>query len=96
MEEIKYKNIIEIIYNAEEKILDEKIKQANKKIKEKIKDIDIENILENTSKPKELKKILEQIEENYSIKIAQYNKEFYEQGFIDGVNLIINCTKENQ
>ena len=96
MEEIKYKNIIEIIYNAEEKILDEKIKQANKKIKEKIKDIDIENILENTSKPKELKNILEQIEENYSIKIAQYNKEFYEQGFIDGVNLIINCTKENQ
>ena len=96
MEEIKYKNIIEIIYNAEEKILDEKIKQANKKIKEKIKDIDVENILENTSKPKELKKILEQIEENYSIKIAQYNKEFYEQGFIDGVNLIINCTKENQ
>ena len=96
MEEIKYKNIIEIIYNAEEKILDEKIKQANKKIKEKIKDIDIENILENTSKPKELKKILEQIEENYSIKISQYNKEFYEQGFIDGVNLIINCTKENQ
>ena len=89
MEEIKYKNIIEIIYNAEEKILDEKIKQA-------IKDIDVENILENTSKPKELKKILEQIEENYSIKIAQYNKEFYEQGFIDGVNLIINCTKENQ
>ena len=77
MEEIKYK----------------KIKQANKKIKEKIKDIDVENILENTSKPKELKKILEQIEENYSIKIAQYNKEFYEQGFIDGVNLIINCVK---
>ena len=91
MEEMKYKDIIEIIYNAEEKILDEKIKQANKKTKEKIKDINVEKLLENSSKPTELKKTLERIEENYSIKISQYNKEFYKQGFIDGVNLIINC-----
>ena len=93
MEDIKYKDIIELIYQAEEKILDEKIKQANKKTKEKIKDINIERLLENTSKPEELKKAFDRIEENYSIKIAQYNKEFYKQGFIDGVNLIINCTK---
>ena len=93
MEEMKYKDIIELIYNAEEKILDEKIKQANKKTKEKIKDINVEKLLENSSKPTELKKTLERIEENYSIKISQYNKEFYKQGFIDGVNLIINCVK---
>ena len=92
MEEMKYKDMIELIY-PEEKTLDEKIKQANKKIKEKIKDIDIEKLLENTSKPSDLNKTLEKIEENYSIKIAQYTKEFYKQGFIDGVNLIINCIK---
>ena len=91
MEEMKYKDIIELIYKAEEKTLDEKIKQVNKKTKEKIKDINIEKLLESTSKPNELNKAFEKIEENYSIKISQYNKEFYKQGFIDGVNLIINC-----
>ncbi len=93
MEEMKYKDMIELIYKAEEKTLDEKIKQANKKIKEKIKEIDIDKLLENTSKPSDLNKTLEKIEENYSIKISQYTKEFYKQGFIDGVNLIINCIK---
>ena len=65
----------------------------NKNIKDKIKDINIEKILEDTSKQSELKKVFDQIEENYSIKIAEYNKEFYKQGFIDGVNLMINCLK---
>ena len=95
MEEMKYKDIIELIYKAEEKTLDEKIKQVNKKTKEKIKDINIEKLLESTSKPNELNKAFEKIEENYSIKISQYNKEFYKQGFIDGVNLIINCLKRD-
>lgn len=94
MEEMKEKDMIELIYNAEEKILEEKIKDVNKKTKEKIKNINLEKILENTSKPNELKKALEKIEENYSIKIAEYNKEFYKQGFRDGVNLIINCLKK--
>lgn len=93
-ENIKCKNIIESIYDAEEKILDKKIKEANRKISDQIKDININGILENTSKAEELKKVLERIEENYSIKIATYNKEFYEQGFIDGVNLMINCLKK--
>ena len=94
MEEMKYKDIIELIYQAEEKVLDEKIKQANKKVKEKVKDINIEKLMENTSKPNDLTKALEKIEENYSIKIAQYTKDFYKQGFIDGVNLMINCIKQ--
>ena len=91
MEEMKYKDIIELIYNAEEKILDEKIKKVNQKTREKIKDINVEKLLENSSKPTELSKAFEKIEENYSIRISLYNKEFYRQGFIDGVNLIINC-----
>lgn len=93
MENIKYRDILELIYQAEEQKLDEKIKQLNKRIKDKIKDIDIEKLLEDTSKPSELSKALEKVEENYSIKIAEYNKEFYKEGFIDGVNLIINCLK---
>ena len=93
MEEMQYKDMIELIYQAEEKTLDEKIKQADKKIKEKVKDINIDKLLESTSKPNDLNKALEKIEENYSIKIAQYTKDFYKQGFIDGVNLIINCMR---
>ena len=92
-EKIINKNIIEKIYQAEEKRLDETIKEVNKKVKDQIKDINIRKLLENTPNPNELEKVLERIEENYSIKIAQYNQEFYKQGFIDGVNLIINCFK---
>lgn len=93
MEEIKYKNIIELIYQAQEKTLDEKIKQINRKVKEQIKDINIKEFLEETSKPNELQKAFERIEENYSIKISEYIKEFFKQGFLDGVNLMINCLK---
>lgn len=92
-EKMKNKNIIETIYQAEEKLLDEIIKEGNKKIREQIKDINIKKLLEETSKPKELEKAFETIEENYSIKITQYNQEFYKQGFIDGVDLMINCLK---
>lgn len=92
MEEIR--NIIELIYHGEQNILDEKIKQINFKLKDKIKKIDINEILGETEKVKELEKMVETIEENYSIKMAEYNREFYQQGFIDGVNLIINCLKK--
>lgn len=90
-ENIKPKDILELIYQAEEKTLDEKIKEVNKKVKDEIKEINIKEILENTSKPNDVEKTLEQIEENYSIKIAEYNKEFYKQGFKDGIHLMINC-----
>ena len=47
--------------------------------------------MENTNNPKELKEIFNKIEDEYNIKISKYNKEMYKQGFIDGVNLMINC-----
>lgn len=77
---------IEIIYQAEEKILD-------KKIKDKIKNINTKEIIEKSDNQKELIKMLEDIEENYNIKIGEYIKEFYKQGFIDGINLMLNCLK---
>ncbi len=90
-EKIKNKNIIEIIYQGEEKILDEKIKQANKKIRNQIKEVNVKELLEDTANASELEKTFERIEENYSIRIAEYNKEFYKQGFIDGIQLMMNC-----
>ena len=92
-ENIKCKDMLELIYKAEENILDEKIKKINRQIREKIKDIDTQKILENSSNLSELSKAFEQIEENYSIKISAYMKESYKQGFIDGVNLMLNCLK---
>lgn len=92
-ENMKMKDIIGLLYQAEEDVLDEKIKQVNKNIKDQIKDINLEKILESTVKPDELAKIIEKIEDNYNIKIVEYNKEFYKQGFINGVNLMINCLK---
>ena len=74
-ENLKEKDIIEIIYNSQEEQIDKIIKKVNKEIKEELKIINIETA----------------IEDNYNIKITKYNKEMYKQGFIDGVNLIINC-----
>ena len=59
----------------------------------KIKKDNIGKIIKESENSNELKEILNQIEENYSIRITQYNKEIYKQGFIDGVNLMINCLK---
>ena len=93
-EKIINKDIIEKIYYAQEKELDKKITQVNQKIKDKIKDIDTRNI-EESENSREIKEMLEKIEENYSIKIANYIKEYYKQGFVDGVNLMINCLRSN-
>lgn len=110
----KNKDIINKIYQAQEEKIDEIIKKSNEEIKEKIKPIkaeeiirkNIEKIIEKSNNQKEIQEILDkklnqilnQIEENYNIKISKYNEEMYKKGFIDGVNLIINCLtdKENK
>ena len=98
MEEKKLqeKNIIEIIYNSQEEQIDKIIKKANKEIKEQLKAINTETAIGNSNNPKELKEIFNKIEDNYNIKITKYNKEMYRQGFIDGVNLMINCLKNKE
>ena len=92
-EKLINKDIIEIIYQAEEKELDGIIKKSDEKIKDKIKNINTKEIIENSNNQKEIIKKLENIEENYNIKIGEYIKEFYKQGFIDGINLMLNCLK---
>lgn len=88
-EKLINKDIIEKLYESQEEIINEKIKEADMKIKYKIKDINYTNI----NNESEIEKILEIVEENYNIRIGEYLKELYKQGVIDGINLMINCLK---
>ena len=86
--------IIKKIYKGEEEKIDNIIKEANKEIKDELKVINIENIIDNANNPREVRNILNDIEDNYNIKITKYNEEMYKLGFMDGINLIIECLKE--
>ena len=90
---IKNKDIINLLYKAQEEKLDEIITKVNKEITSECKRINIEKVIVEANNPKELKEIFDKIEDNYQIKIARYNKKNYKKGFIDGVNLILNCFK---
>ena len=85
------KNIINIIYQLQDEKIDKILKNSDKTINNKLKKIDFEKIVKNSNDAKELNEIFNKIEDNYNIKITEYNKEMYKQGFIDGVNLIVNC-----
>ena len=88
------KNMINIIYQLQDEKIDKILKNTDKTINNKLKEIDFEKIVKNSNNEKDLKEILNKIEDNYNIKITEYNKEMYKQGFVDGVNLILNCLKE--
>lgn len=88
-EKLINKDMIEKLYESQEDIINEKIKEADRKIEYKIKDINYNNI----NNESEVEKILEIVEENYNIRIGEYIKELYKQGVIDGINLMINCLK---
>ena len=97
MDELEIMNnnqIIKKIYKGEEDKIDNIIKEANKEIKDELKVINIENIIDNANNPREVRNILNDIEDNYNIKITKYNEEMYKLGFMDGINLIIECLKE--
>ena len=85
------KNMINIIYQLKDEKIDKILKNTDKTINNKLKEIDFEKIVKNSNDAKELNEIFNKIEDNYNIKITEYNKEMYKQGFIDGVNLILNC-----
>ena len=91
---IKKKNIINIIYQSQEEKIDKILRKTDENIKEKLDKVQLERIIKDSNNEKDLKEILNKIEDNYNIKITEYNKEMYKQGFIDGVNLILNCLKE--
>ena len=90
---IKNKEMIKTVYKAQEEVIDKIIQKINKETKEQLKEINVEKIMQEAKNPNEVKEIFNKIEDNYNIKISKYNEEIYKQGFIDGVNLIINCLK---
>ena len=83
-------NILEKIYFSQEEKIDEIIKQTMKEIKDKLNDINTEEIIEKYN-IKEIKDLIEKIEENNNIKISYLIREIYKQGFADGVGLIKEC-----
>ena len=94
LKNLKEKDIINIIYYAQEEKIDKILRKTDENIKEKLDKVQLERIIKNSNNEKDLKEILNKIEDNYNIKITEYNKEMYKQGFVDGVNLILNCLKE--
>lgn len=88
---LKNRDIINLVYNAQEDEIDKIIKKADKEIKEKIVDINLEEFFNNGNATEGINKVFKDIEDNYNIRISKYNEEMYKQGFIDGVNLILNC-----
>ena len=93
LKNLKEKDIINIIYYAQEEKIDKILKKADERLKGKLEKINLERIIEDSNCAKELKDVFNKIEDNNNIKITEYNKELYKQGFIDGVNLILNCLK---
>ena len=91
--EFKEKNMIDIIYQAEDEKIDKILKKIDESLKDRLKKINFERIMKESNYEKELKEIFNKIEDNYNIRTTEYNKEMYKQGFIDGVNLILNCLK---
>ena len=86
-------DMIKKIYEAEFEKIDKIIKRSNKEIKDYLKTINLEKVIGESNTPNKLREIFKNIEDNYNIKIAKYNEEMYKKGFIDGINLMINCIK---
>ena len=93
MEKLENIDMIKKIYEVEFENIDKIIKKANKEIEDYLKTINLEKVIGESNTPNELRKIFKDIEDNYNIKITKYNEEMYKKGFIDGINLMINCIK---
>ena len=94
MDKEKIENPIENIYEIKYEILEQKIIQKIKENKYKLKKTEENRILEEIKEKlikKQFEQLLKEIEENNNIKNSIIMKEMYKQGFIDGINLIIDC-----
>ena len=92
--ELKEADVINLIYQARAEKIDEILKNVDEKLKGRVKTVEIKRIIEDSNCEKQLTNELNKIEDNYNMKITEYNKEMYKQGFVDGVNLILNCLKD--
>ena len=94
METMKKKEILKKIYESKSEEIDKLIQKINKETREELKSINMERAIEESKNPRELREIFNIIEDNYNIKITRYNEEMYKLGFIDGINLMIECLKK--
>ena len=95
MEENFKKDMINLIYKAQEEKIDMILKQTDKIIKDDLKTINLEKIIGVSDISEELKEVFAKIEDNYNIRISRYNEQMYKKGFIDGVNFMFNCFQDN-
>ena len=85
-------NMVEKIYKSRYEILDKIIIEKIKEKKNKF--IKIEEIeINQESIKQQVENLIKNIEENNNIKNSIIMQEMYKQGFIDGVNLIMECKK---
>ncbi len=94
MDKEKIEGTIENIYEIKYDLLDQKITQKIKENKYKLKKTEELRIMEEIKEKlirKQLEQLLKELDENSRIKNSIIMKEMYKQGFIDGVNLIIDC-----
>lgn len=89
--------IIDKIYSTRE----EKLGQSTEELKEKLNNVDIQDIKDKISKYIEDKEKIEEIveklnllEEDYEIKMATYMKDCYKQGFKDAIELFLECLQD--
>lgn len=94
LKKFEEKDMINIIYQAQAEKIDEILKNVDQKLKNQLKVIASERIVEDSNCKEQAKEILNKIEENYNIRITEYSKEIYKQGFIDGVNMLLNCLRK--
>ena len=73
----KNSELIKFIYQNKTDIIDNLIRKANKEIRDELKIINTESVIGNSNNPNEMKKIFDDIEDNYNIKINKYNEEIY-------------------
>ena len=88
-EDIRNK-LLEKLYLSQEEKIDEILKEAKNELNNKLIETNQEKILKKYNN-KELNDLIDEIEENNNIKMSYFNKKLYKQGFIDGVNLLIEC-----
>lgn len=94
LKKFKEEDMINIIYQSQEEKVDKIIKKTDERIRNKLKKIDIKRIRGNSNMKNDLKEVFNIMEDNYNIRITEYNKEMYKQGFIDGMILILNCLED--
>lgn len=94
MDKEKIENTVENIYEIKYELLDQKVAQKLKENKYRLKKTEENKIMEEIKERlmrKQIEQLLKEIDENNNIKSSIIMKEMYKQGFIDGVNLIIDC-----